>query len=99
MSNSIFQSKLPVVSICMITYGHEKYIEEAINSVLIQECDFEFELIISNDCSPDATDSVIKNIIITPFLNYITIKLIYCTFIEFYYIFNLTIICSITTYQ
>lgn len=63
MFTSTSQSNLPVVSVCMITYGHDKYIEEAINSVLIQECDFEFKLIISNDCSPGATDSVIENII------------------------------------
>ncbi|HCQ11991.1 glycosyltransferase family 2 protein [Flavobacterium sp.] len=55
----------PLVSVCMITYGHEKYIEEAINSVLMQECNFEFELIISNDCSPDKTDFVIQTILKT----------------------------------
>ena len=59
MENSI------VVSICMITYGHEKFIEQAINGVLMQETNFEIELIISNDCSPDATDSVIQSILKT----------------------------------
>lgn len=54
---------VPKVSVCMITYGHEKFIEEAINGVLMQECDFEVELIIANDCSPDRTDEVIKGII------------------------------------
>ncbi|MDI1318517.1 glycosyltransferase [Flavobacterium sp.] len=53
------------VSICMITYGHENFIEEAINGVLMQECDFEIELIISNDCSPDKTDAVIQKILKT----------------------------------
>jgi glycosyltransferase involved in cell wall biosynthesis len=52
------------VSVCMITYGHENSIEEAINSVLMQECDFDIELIISNDSSPDATDKIIQNIIL-----------------------------------
>ena len=47
----------------MITYGHEKFIEQAINGVLMQECDFEVELIIANDCSPDTTDDVIQNIL------------------------------------
>ena len=47
----------------MITYGHEKYIEEAINGVLMQECRFPIELIISNDCSPDNTNNIINNII------------------------------------
>jgi glycosyltransferase involved in cell wall biosynthesis len=49
----------------MITYGHEKYIEEAIKSVLMQQYDFEIELILSNDCSPDSTDVIIQNIINT----------------------------------
>ena len=51
------------VSVCMITYGHEKYIREAIEGVLMQECDFEVELIVANDCSPDRTDKVIQEII------------------------------------
>jgi glycosyltransferase involved in cell wall biosynthesis len=51
------------VSVCMITYGHEKYIREAIEGVLMQECDFEVELILSNDCSPDQTDDVIQDIL------------------------------------
>jgi glycosyltransferase involved in cell wall biosynthesis len=51
------------VSVCMITYGHEKFIEQAINGVLMQECNFEVELIIANDCSPDDTDDVIQRIL------------------------------------
>ena len=47
----------------MITYGHEKYIREAIEGVLMQECDFEVELILANDCSPDKTDEVIQDIL------------------------------------
>ncbi len=37
-----------MVSVIMITYNHEKYIREAIEGVLMQECDFEVELIISD---------------------------------------------------
>ncbi|KAF2342024.1 glycosyltransferase family 2 protein [Flavobacterium tistrianum] len=51
------------VSVCMITYGHEKYIHQAIEGVLMQECDFEIELIIANDSSPDQTDKVIEEIL------------------------------------
>lgn len=53
----------PKVSVCMITYNHEKHIEEAINGVLMQECDFEIELIISNDCSTDKTNQKIQNLL------------------------------------
>ncbi|QLC67495.1 glycosyltransferase family 2 protein [Flavobacterium sp. LPB0248] len=52
-----------IVSICMITYGHEKFIKQAIEGVLMQECDFEIELILANDCSPDKTDSIITEIL------------------------------------
>jgi len=55
--------KLPLVSVVMIAYGHEKFIEEAINSVLMQECDFKIELILANDASPDNTDFIIQNIL------------------------------------
>lgn len=51
------------VSVIMITYNHEKFIEKAINGVLIQECDFEIELIVANDSSIDLTDEIIQNII------------------------------------
>ena len=54
---------VPLVSVSMITYNHESLIEEAINSVLMQETNFPFELVISNDNSPDITDEIIKKIL------------------------------------
>jgi len=56
-------SKSPKVSVCMITYGHEKYISQAIEGVLIQETDFNIELVIANDASPDKTHDLINSII------------------------------------
>jgi glycosyltransferase involved in cell wall biosynthesis len=53
----------PMVSIVMITYNHENYIEQAINGVLIQNCDFDIEFIIANDKSTDKTDQIINDII------------------------------------
>lgn len=55
----------PIVSVVMITYGHENYIRQAIESVLMQKCNFEIELILSNDCSPDKTNDVIQEILKT----------------------------------
>ena len=52
-----------IVSICMITYNHEKYLNQAIDGILMQETNFDFELIIANDNSPDNSDSIIKNYI------------------------------------
>jgi glycosyltransferase involved in cell wall biosynthesis len=49
------------VSVCMITYAHENYIQEAIVGFLIQECNFEIEIIVADDKSPDKTENVIKS--------------------------------------
>jgi glycosyltransferase involved in cell wall biosynthesis len=47
------------LSVLMITYNHEKYIAEAIESVLMQEVNFEYEIIIGEDCSTDSTRNII----------------------------------------
>lgn len=49
----------PLVSICCITYNHEKYIADAINGFLMQKTTFPFEIIIHDDASTDATRDVI----------------------------------------
>ncbi len=46
------------VSVCMITYNHEKYISQAIEGVLIQKCNFSVELVIGEDCSTDNTKNI-----------------------------------------
>lgn len=48
----------PVVAIEMITYNHEMYIAQAIESVLMQKTSFNFKLIICEDCSTDATAQI-----------------------------------------
>lgn len=48
------------LSVVMITYNHALYIKQAIESILSQNTNFEFELIISNDKSTDETDAIIK---------------------------------------
>jgi glycosyltransferase involved in cell wall biosynthesis len=49
------------VSICTITYNHGSYIKEAIESFLNQKTDFEYEIIISDDCSTDNTLDIIES--------------------------------------
>lgn len=53
--------KSPIVSVVMITYNQEKYIAAAIEGVLMQRCDFEVELIIADDNSPDSTKEVVES--------------------------------------
>lgn len=49
----------PKVSVVMITYNHEKFIEQAVNSALMQETDFDYEIIIGEDCSTDRTREIL----------------------------------------
>lgn len=58
-----FVNKCPLVSVVMITYGHENFIKQAIESILIQQYQGDVELIISDDKSPDATEVVVREII------------------------------------
>jgi glycosyltransferase involved in cell wall biosynthesis len=50
----------PIVSVCSTTYNHEKYISEALDSFLMQETDFAFEVIVRDDASPDKTADIIR---------------------------------------
>ena len=50
--------KRPVVSVHMITYNHEPYIRRAIEGVMMQKTDFDFELVIGEDCSQDKTREI-----------------------------------------
>lgn len=48
------------VSIMMLAYNHEKYIREALDSVVMQQTNFKFEAIIGEDKSTDNTRAIIR---------------------------------------
>ncbi|MGD9494012.1 MAG: glycosyltransferase [Bacteroidales bacterium] len=48
-----------ILSVCLITYNHVKFIREAIEGVLNQEVNFTFELIIADDFSNDGTREIL----------------------------------------
>lgn len=48
------------VSVICLAYNHEKYIRRSLNSMLQQETNFKFELIIHDDCSTDTTRQIIQ---------------------------------------
>lgn len=51
-----------VLSIIVTTYNHENYIEKAIDSILMQKVNFNYEVLIGEDCSTDNTRSILKHI-------------------------------------
>ena len=51
--------KNPKASIMIITYNHEQFIAQAIESALMQQTDFPYEIIIGEDCSTDRTREIV----------------------------------------
>lgn len=50
----------PKVSICIITYNHASFIAQTIESVLCQNVNFDFEIVIGDDDSTDDTRSILE---------------------------------------
>ena len=51
-------SKNPLVSICVQTYQHSKYISECLDGILMQETNFDFEILLGEDDSSDGTRDI-----------------------------------------
>lgn len=47
------------LSVLMITYNHERFIAEALESVLAQRVNFDYEIVIGEDCSTDGTRKIL----------------------------------------
>lgn len=49
-----------LVSVCMVSYNQERYVREALDSVLMQKINFAIEIIVSDDCSADETQQILQ---------------------------------------
>jgi len=49
----------PLLTVCIITYNHSKYIKQALDSILAQELTVDWKLVIADDKSTDGTREII----------------------------------------
>ncbi len=49
------------LSVAMITYNHERFIAQALESVLAQQVNFDYEIVIGEDCSTDRTREILMD--------------------------------------
>lgn len=49
-----------LVSVCCITYNHEKYVRECLNGFAMQKTNFNYEILIYDDASTDKTQDILK---------------------------------------
>lgn len=54
------ENTTPALSICCVTYNHEKFIGQCIDGFLMQETTFPVEILIHDDASKDATAEIIR---------------------------------------
>jgi len=57
---TVVQPNQPVLSILCLTYNHAAFIADALQSFLAQVTDFDFEIIVADDCSTDGTLEVVE---------------------------------------
>lgn len=62
-SHSVSTPVHPKVSVCVITYNQEPYIRECLDSLVAQQTDFEFEIIVGDDCSTDGTQAIVEEFV------------------------------------
>jgi glycosyltransferase involved in cell wall biosynthesis len=57
--NSLVHQIKPKVSVSLLTYNHGPFIAQALNSILLQQVNFEYEIVIGEDCSQDNTREIV----------------------------------------
>jgi cellulose synthase/poly-beta-1,6-N-acetylglucosamine synthase-like glycosyltransferase len=58
--DSVTSSRAERVTALVMTYNHERFIGQALDSVLMQETNFDYGILISEDCSTDRTREIIQ---------------------------------------
>lgn len=58
--STVVSDATPKVSVCVVTYNQVAYIRQCLQSIVDQETDFTFEVIVADDCSTDGTQDIVS---------------------------------------
>lgn len=50
---------IPMVSVFVMVYNHDKYLKECLDGILMQRCNFNFNIIVGEDCSTDDSRKIL----------------------------------------
>jgi glycosyltransferase involved in cell wall biosynthesis len=50
----------PILSVIIISYNQEKFLEQAIKSVINQKTEYKYEILLADDCSPDNSKLILE---------------------------------------
>lgn len=53
-------ANFPKVSVCVVTYNQQNYIRQCLQSIVDQKTNFDFEVIVADDCSTDGTGEIVR---------------------------------------
>lgn len=56
------KTSAPLVSVCITTYNHERYIAQCLQSALMQHVDVSIEILVGDDASTDGNETIIREI-------------------------------------
>lgn len=52
--------KKPILTVCVITYNHSQYIRECLDTILMQQVDFTWQIVVADDNSTDGTREILQ---------------------------------------
>ena len=50
----------PTLSVALFSYNHEPFVRDAMDNILAQRTDFDFEVVVGEDCSTDRTRTILQ---------------------------------------
>lgn len=51
----------PILSVVVFSYNHREYIDKCLESILMQQTEYSYEILIADDCSPDGTAQIVRD--------------------------------------